>query len=235
MSHFFGEPVVHRKMPGMRACVCGSREQFCLYLAPERRLAHEHVLLRRNAAIDYRARTRAARPQAQPAGIGDCALGGPCGTLRRTALRPRRSLRGRARTRNPDPLRRADNRPAHRPVRGAGDPLRARSRAHRGCGGGVEPGALGRDRRRVARRHRAAPAGAVPPAQPRAWRNRGARRHARGPARRARPSQRPRRRRRRFRAAVLHLVQPGIPGPAPHRLVDAGHHSREDHPLRGRA
>ena len=47
--------------------------------------------------------------------------------------------------------------------------------------------------------------------------------------------QRPRRSRCRFRAAVLHLVQPGIPGAAPYRLVDAGHHSREDHPLRGRA
>ena len=38
-----------------------------------------------------------------------------------------------------------------------------------------------------------------------------------------------------LRPPVRVLVQPRLPGPAPHRLDDAGPHPREDHPLRGRA
>ena len=46
---------------------------------------------------------------------------------------------------------------------------------------------------------------------------------------------RSRRGRRRFRPSVLVLVQPRLPGAAPHRLVDAGDRAGEDHPLRGGA
>ena len=41
--------------------------------------------------------------------------------------------------------------------------------------------------------------------------------------------------RRGFRASVLVLVQPRLPGAAPHRLVDAGDRAGKDHPLRGGA
>ena len=44
-----------------------------------------------------------------------------------------------------------------------------------------------------------------------------------------------RRRRRRLRASLRLVVQPRLPGAAPHRLDDAGEHPREDHPLRGGA
>ena len=63
----------------------------------------------------------------------------------------------------------------------------------------------------------------------------GAGRHARATARRDGASRRPRRRRCRFRPPVLVLVQPRLPGAAAHRLVDAGDHPGEDHPLRGGA
>src|SRR2546427_576402 len=41
--------------------------------------------------------------------------------------------------------------------------------------------------------------------------------------------------RRRFRASVLVVVQPRLPGAAADRLVDAGDRAGEDHPLRGGA
>ena len=48
-------------------------------------------------------------------------------------------------------------------------------------------------------------------------------------------SRRSRRGRRRFRAPVLLLVQPRLPGAAPDRLVDARDRAGKDHPLRGGA
>ena len=44
-----------------------------------------------------------------------------------------------------------------------------------------------------------------------------------------------RRRRRRPAPAPLFVVQPRLPGPAPHRLAHAGRHSGKDHSLRGGA
>ena len=38
-----------------------------------------------------------------------------------------------------------------------------------------------------------------------------------------------------LRASAVVVVQPRLPGAAPHRLADAGRHPREDHRLRGRA
>ena len=54
-------------------------------------------------------------------------------------------------------------------------------------------------------------------------------------ARRARSSRRPQGGRCRFRASVLVVVQPRLPGAAPDRLVDAGDDPGKDHPLRGGA
>ena len=50
-----------------------------------------------------------------------------------------------------------------------------------------------------------------------------------------RSSRRSRHRRQGFRPPVLVLVQPGVPGAAPHRLVDARRDPGKDHPLRGGA
>ena len=109
---------------------------------------------------------------------------------------------------------------------------------HERLAAAIETWRAGADRRRRRRRApggRAAAAGAAAPAQPRARRHRGAGADARAAARRARPPRRSRRRRPRLRPHVLVVVQPRLPGAAPHRLVDAGEHPREDHPLRGGA
>ena len=69
--------------------------------------------------------------------------------------------------------------------------------------------------------------------EPRAGRHSGAGKDAGGaleaPARAAGPSPA----RLRLRASLWLVVQPRLPGAAPHRLDDAGEHPREDHPLRG--
>ena len=106
------------------------------------------------------------------------------------AAKPRAS-RSRARSSR---LRRADDRPAHRVLRGAGDAVRRGPRADRRGGGCLDARRHRRGGGRTASRRRAAPAGAVPPAQSRARRHRGAGLDARGPDGRDGAARRPRRR-----------------------------------------
>ena len=90
---------------------------------------------------------------------------------------------------------RTHHRPAHRVFRGAGRALRTGPGAHGEGDRRLARAAERRDRRRSARRLRAAPAGAVPPAQSCARRHRRAGAHARAVDRRAGASRRrPRRR-----------------------------------------
>ncbi len=140
------------------------------------------------------------------------------------------------RARNPRPLRRADHRPAHRLLRGAGAALRHRSGAH--GAGRSPPGATAPSdataaevhaaseprRQELFRRLNLAPGGTAALVRMREQLMDVLDHRddlARG--------------RRRFRPSVLVLVQPRLPGAAPHRLVDAGDRAGEDHPLRGGA
>ena len=158
-------------------------------------------------------------------------------TVRASAVGPRRGLRRRAGARNPRPLCRTDHRAAHRLLRGAGAALRRpTARAH---GSGASPPGGGS-------RPTKPPRKCMPPPS-RAGRNCSAGSISRPSGTAALVRMREQLidvldhrddlggGRCRFRASVLVLVQPRLPGAAAHRLVDAGDHPGEDHPLRGGA
>ena len=159
----------------------------------------------------------------------------PRGPVPRPPLRPRRGIGRGPRPPGARPLWPLANRGPPRLLPLARARLRPRP--------GPTPGRLGRLRRGAdpipppgaPARRRAAATGAVPPAQSCARRHRGARPDAPGSPDAGRRRSGPRERGRRPRPPPLLLVQPRLPGAAPHRLVDAGRHPRADHPLRGRA
>ena len=93
------------------------------------------------------------RPHARSARSRRAALGQPGRAVRGAAVRPRRGLGRRARARDPRPLRRADDRSAHRLLRGAGEPVRPRPRAARRRG--RRPGASAPSDAAAAELHRA--------------------------------------------------------------------------------
>ena len=165
------------------------------------------------------------------------ALRRPHRALRGAAVRPRRGFGRGARRRDPRPLCRPDDRPAHRLLRGAGDALSATTAPRIDAAVAAwraRPSDASRGR--TASRRRAAPAGAVAPAQSRARRHRRAGAHARAAARRHGSSRRPRA----WSTAISSTCSPSWfnRGFLVLRRIDWSTPARDpgkDHPLRGRA
>ena len=118
------------------------------------------------------------RPDPRPARGRPTAVRDPHPALRRAAVRSRRGVRRGARGRNPGALWRAQDRLPHRLLRGAGEPLRARSRAARSGRRRMARDLDRRCRRRHSPRLGTAPARIVAAPQPRAARHRRTGAHA---------------------------------------------------------